>query len=190
MWKKDEKTLKILLSNTSANFRTQEPGGNRSMIKTKSKISCQTPFKYGILDHTSDTSDTKLVLQIHGPNTIKTPKLKGRLHWCLVEFTDRATVSHVGIFDPSCELAPPQTFSLVHLPPPFPVWISTGHVFNCTVCHSSGRGSGCVESIFRSYTLCIWPDSEPTKLLYRPKKNLGGEGASDRYINSCRQVPL
>ncbi len=26
--------------------------------------------------------------------------------------------SHVGIFDPSCELAPPLTFSLVHLPPP------------------------------------------------------------------------
>jgi hypothetical protein len=40
-----------------------------------------------------------------------------------------------------------------------------------------------VKSIYRSYTLCtwhlIWPDSEPTKLLYRPKQKLEGEETSD-----------
>ncbi len=50
------------------------------------------------------------------------------------------------------------------LPRPFPAWVS----------------------IYRSDTLCIWPDSEPPKLLYHPKQNLGREGASD----TCRQVPL
>jgi hypothetical protein len=38
--------------------------------------------------------------------TIKTPNPKCRLYWCLVEFIDRRTVSHVYIFDPSCERAP------------------------------------------------------------------------------------
>jgi hypothetical protein len=50
--------------------------------------------------------------------------------------------------------------SLVH-PPPLPVWISTG-VCIYTVCY--GGRSGCVESINRSYTLCIWPDCKPAKL--------------------------
>ncbi len=52
--------------------------------------------------------------------------------------------------------------SMVHLPPPpFPVWICTPHIH--TVCNGGG-GAGCLESIYRSYTLCIWPDSEPIKL--------------------------
>jgi hypothetical protein len=43
-----------------------------------------------------------------------------------------------------------------------------------------GMGSGCVESIYWSYALCIRLGPEPTKLLYHPKhKNLGGEGASE-----------
>jgi hypothetical protein len=36
--------------------------------------------------------------------TIQKPNLTCRLYWSLLEFID--TVSHVGIFDPSCELAP------------------------------------------------------------------------------------
>jgi hypothetical protein len=69
------------------------------------------------------------------------------------------------------------TFSLVHLPslPPFPVWIST-RVCIHTVC--KGGGSGCVESIYRS-----WPDSEPTKLLYRPKQK-PRSGGGLRQINT------
>ncbi len=61
--------------------------------------------------------------------------------------------------------------------PPFPVWISTG-----TVCNRKG-GSGCVESIYKSYSLCIWTDSEPRKLLPSPPGGL-------RQIHTCRQVPL
>ncbi len=38
----------------------------------------------------------------------------------------------------------------------------------------------------KALTLCMWPDSEPTKLLYHPQdKNLGGVGASDRQ----KQLP-
>jgi hypothetical protein len=46
-----------------------------------------------------------------------------------------------------------------------------------------------VESIFRSYTLCTRPDSEPIKLLYHPKQKPRGGGGL-RQINTCRQVPL
>ncbi len=49
-----------------------------------------------------------------------------------------------------------------------------------------GRGWGYVENMYRSNTLCIWLNPEPTKLLFYPKQNLGGEGASE----TCRQVPL
>ncbi len=38
--------------------------------------------------------------------TIKTPIPKCRLYWCLIESEIGDTVSHVGIFDKSCELAP------------------------------------------------------------------------------------
>jgi hypothetical protein len=38
-----------------------------------------------------------------------------------------------------------------------------------------------LETIFcRSLTLCIWPDSEPTKLLHHPKQNPRRWGAFDR----------
>ncbi len=52
-----------------------------------------------------------------------------------------------------------------------------------------GRGSVCVESIYRGYTLCIWPDSEPTKLLYHLKQK-SRRGGGHRPINTSRQVPL
>jgi hypothetical protein len=41
--------------------------------------------------------------------TKKSQNFKCRLHWCLIECIDwryRQPVSHVGIFDPSCELLP------------------------------------------------------------------------------------
>ncbi len=54
----------------------------------------------------------------------------------------------------------------------------------------AGReGIDCVESIYMSYTLCIWPDSEPTKLLYHPKQ-ISRRVGDLRQINTCRQVPL
>ncbi len=64
------------------------------------------------------------------------------------------------------------TSNLVTVSPPSPflVWISTGLFIYFIQRVTGGRGSGCVESIYRSYTLCIWPDSVPTKLLYHPKQ--------------------
>ncbi len=37
---------------------------------------------------------------------------------------------------------------------------------------------------YRSLTLCIWPDSEPTKLNYHPKQNLrrGGGPQTDKHL--------
>ncbi len=112
------------------------------------------------------------------------------LHWCLLEFIDWRYCQSWWYFRPLMWTSAPLTFSLVHLPPssPFPVWIST-EVCSHTVCNRGGRGLGCVESIYRSYTLCIWPDSEPTKLLYHPKQK-PRRGGCLRQINTCRQVPL
>jgi hypothetical protein len=46
------------------------------------------------------------------------------------------------------------------------------------------------ETIFcRSLTLCIWPDSEPTKLPYHPKQK-PRRGGGLRQINTSRKVPL
>ena len=54
-------------------------------------------------------------------------------------------------------------------------WLGTGKsltFFYSVQCVTRGwRGSGCVESIYRSYTLCIWPDSKPTKLIYPELSN-------------------
>ncbi len=49
------------------------------------------------------------------------------------------TVSHVGIFDPSCELAP-LFFSLVHLPPPLPCVNKYRGMYLYSVCVSEGKG--------------------------------------------------
>jgi hypothetical protein len=59
-------------------------------------------------------------------NTIKTQNPKCRFYWCLIKFIDWRgdTVSHVGIFDPSCKLVP--LYLLSGSPPPLSVLISTG----------------------------------------------------------------
>ncbi len=40
----------------------------------------------------------------------------------------------------------------------------------------------------KSLTLCIWPNSEPTKLIDNPKQKPRRDGGLQ--INTCRQVPL
>ncbi len=101
--------------------------------------------------------------------TIKTPNPKCRVYWCLIEFIDWRYSQSCWYFWPLLWTNTPVTFSLVCLPPlpHVPVRISTG-VCVYTVCNRERRGSGCVESIYRSYILYIWPDSETTKLLYHP----------------------
>ncbi len=95
-------------------------------------------------------------------------------------------------FRPLLWTSTPLTFSMVHLPPSlslFPVWISTGVCIHA-VCNGGGGGDRVVwREYIRSYTICIWPDSEPIKLLYHPRqKPLRRRGL--RQINTCRQVPL
>jgi hypothetical protein len=68
--------------------------------------------------------------------------------------------------------------SLQFTSPPLPCVkkYSSIHYKQCVT--GGGRGWDYVESIY-SNTQCICPDSEPIKLLYRLKQNLGGERASD-----------
>ncbi len=68
--------------------------------------------------------------------------------------------------------------------------------YKCTVYSMWGWGALGVllETIYsaRVFTLSIWPDSEPTKLLdlppTTPNKNLGGEGASDRKTHATKSL--
>jgi hypothetical protein len=88
------------------------------------------------------------------------------------------------------ELLPPLTFSLVHLPTPPPLSSPSPSQSQSRLCTDSvwlGEG-GCwvvLETLFsRSYTLCFWPDSEPTKLLDHPKQKLR-RGGDLSQINTC-----
>ncbi len=124
--------------------------------------------------------------------TIKTPNPKCRLYWCLTEFVDWRYSQLCWYFRPLLWTSAPLIFSLVHLlpPPPFPVWISTV-VCIYTVCNGGGGGEGirlCGEHIQELYTVFL--THRAYKIALPPhKKNLGGEGASDR-LNTCHQVPL
>ena len=62
------------------------------------------------------------------------------------------------------------TFSLTSSPhPPFPTY---SIYRQCVTVGGGGGGWNVLWTIFcRSFTLCFWPDSEPTKLLHRPKQN-------------------
>ncbi len=63
------------------------------------KLEIQSRVKIPTPSLQIDTDGVKGMDQI----TLKTANPKCRLYWCLIEFID---CSHVGIFDPSCELAP------------------------------------------------------------------------------------
>ncbi len=99
--------------------------------------------------------------------TIKTSNPKCRLYWCRQEIQSVMLVFSTPLVNKrSSNLltgSPPPV-------PPFPLWISTG-VCIFTVCNKGKEGSGCLESIYRSCTLCISPDSDPSKLLYRPREH-------------------
>jgi hypothetical protein len=88
-------------------------GGNPNDL-----ISVLTHDSYGFLAFTACSGQlTSLEMEAYGTGqivvpmdqiTIKTPTSKCRLYWCLIDFIDwRYSQScNVGIFDPSCELAP------------------------------------------------------------------------------------
>jgi hypothetical protein len=112
-------------------------------------------------------------VSLHGLINYKDTKTQCR-H--LKRFTWKGTLQQVfirvyrltGIFDPALWIIAPLTFSLVHLPPS--LFQST--VYTRTYSVWLGGGGGIVlEIIFcRSLTLCIWPDSEFTKLLDHSKQ--------------------
>ncbi len=98
------------------------------------------------------------------------------------------------VFRPSFANCCPSNLLSGSTPPtptsPFPVWISI-HVLYIRIPCVRGRGFGVLlETIFcRTLTLCIWPDSEPTKLLHHPKQKLR-RGRGLRQINTCGKVPF
>ncbi len=95
---------------------------------------------------------------------------------------------HVGNSSQLCELLPLEPSLWFNSPPPSPFPVSKYSAW------PGGRGGGVVESCLRPYfcrslTLCIWPGSEPTKLLDHPKQK-HRRGGGLRQINTCRKVPL
>ncbi len=97
--------------------------------------------------------------------TIKTPNPKCRLYWWLIEFIDWWYSQSCWFFRPLLWTIAPLT-----LPAPFLLCVLSVQVYIFIQCVTGGRGSGCVESINRSYTLCIRPVSETAKLLYHLKQ--------------------
>jgi hypothetical protein len=132
---------------------------------------------------------------LHGLINYKDTKSKFRLHLCLIEFINWRYSQSCWYFRPSFVKYCPCNL-LSGSPPPVPPSPFPKSKYNIYRQSVSGKGwwkgGGCwvvLETIFcRSLTLCFWPDSEPTKLLYHPKhKNLGGEGAWLRQIKHLPQ---
>ncbi len=107
----------------------------------------------------------------HGRMNYKTPNPIRRLFFkidqltdfaalCLTDFIDwRYIHSVVCIFDPGCKLLPP--------------WMKKQYlctVYTDSVCGWGGRGGVLNCAVNHSFTLCFWPDSEPTILLHHPKQ--------------------
>ncbi len=118
-----------------------------------------------LLSRNSAVSVTLLIalLVVMDQISIKTTNPKFRLYWYLILFIDWRLGDQTS-------------------PPPLP-WVNKYRGMNsCSV----QKG---VESTSKSYTMCIWQDSEPTKLLYHPKQILRRGGGLGQ-INTFHQVPL
>jgi hypothetical protein len=92
-----------------------------------------------------------------------------------------------------CELLPLSNVLSGSPPPPTPPLPCVKVQYIQTMC-GKGRFGGVLslvgDHIFcRSLTLCIWPDSEPTKSLDHPKQKPRWGGGL-RQTNTCRKVPL
>ncbi len=117
----------------------------------------------------------------HGLTNYKDTKIICRIYWC-----SRLVIESVMSVFPT-QLCEPSLWS--PSPPPF-------SQSQCTIYTDSvrlGGGGGCrvvlETKICRSLTLCFWPDSEPTKLLYHLKQK-PRRGGDLSQINTCRKVPL
>ncbi len=75
---------------------------------------------------------------------------------------------------------------LVQLSPPPSLCQSTVYVWEGV---AGGRWVQLETILCRTLALCIWPDSEPIKLLDHPKQKPRRAGGL-RQINTCRKVPL
>ncbi len=84
----------------------------------------------------------------------------------------------------------PLPFSLVQLSPLPCVKNYTVHMYIVHYTLWAGWYGVLLDSkLYRSYSLCIWPDSEPTKLQDLPKQKPGRRGGL-RRIKTCRKVLL
>jgi hypothetical protein len=110
---------------------------------------------------------------------------------CLLEFIHWRCSQSCRYFRSSFVNYCPSKFSLIHLPPFRPSLCQVQYV-HCT--DSVWLGVGVLSPagdiiLYRRLTLCIWPDSESTKLLDHPKQN-PRRGRGPRQIITCRKVPL
>ncbi len=106
----------------------------------------------------------------------------------LVKFIDWRYSQSCWYFRPLLWTSAPLTFSLVRLLHPLPP-LPCVNMYCTGVCIfiqfvTGGGGLGCVESIYKSYTLSIWPDSEPTIIALPPQ----GVSESDRWTSAARSL--
>ncbi len=116
--------------------------------------------------------------------------VKGLCSRCLSEFIDWRYSQSCRYFRPNfVNCCTSNILSGSTLPPPRPPSLCQSTEYTDSAWQ--GGGGGCwvlLETIFcRSLTLSIWPDSEPTKLLYHPKQK-PRRGGGLRQINTCRRV--
>jgi hypothetical protein len=117
----------------------------------------------------------------HGLINYKAIKTKCRFYWCLIEIINWRYSSVILVFSIQlCEQLPlwPSLLFTSPLPKSKYGTLDTDNVWVV------------LETIFcRSLTLCIWPDSEPTKWTYHPKQIPRRKGGL-RQTNTWRKVPL
>ncbi len=110
--------------------------------------------------------------------------VKGLGGRCLSEFIDWRYSQSWWFFQPSCVNCCPSKLLSGSLPPPPPPFLVSKYSIQNTLYRQcvAGRGWG-VEYCCRSLTLCVWPDSEPTKLPDHPKQK-PRRGGGLRQINT------
>ncbi len=104
--------------------------------------------------------------------TIKIPNPKWRLYWCLIKFYRLEVQLVLLVFSTPLVTYCPSNL-LTGSPSPLPTLCEYVQVYVFIQCVMGG-------SIYRSYTLCIWPDSEPTKSPYHPKQKPKGPQTDKR----------
>jgi hypothetical protein len=127
----------------------------KERIFSKTVLTVSLAVDFAIVCSEGCVANVSFMVQI----PIKTQNPKCRLYWSSIEFIDWSYRQSCWYFRPLLWTSAPLTFSLVGLPPslfpsPSLPCVNKYKGMYFTVCRGGGwMGSGCVESIYMSYTL-------------------------------------